>query len=123
MRLEGPEIASASAGSILSRPVGWGTIQLPPDGLPIVLLADAQTVGGYRVLGTVIRADLHLIGQLGPADKLRFELVNIAHAQAALRDRQRVLDTLRVRVVSSQFTVRRSTRARRSRVTLTEEAR
>ncbi len=94
MRLEGSAIASSSAGSILSRPVGWGTIQLPPDGFPIVLLADAQTVGGYRVLGTVISADLHLIGQLGPADKLGFELVSVAQAQAALRDRQGVLDTL-----------------------------
>ena len=94
IRLEGLEVASSSAGSILSRPVGWGTIQLPPDGFPIVLLADAQTVGGYRVLGTVISADLHLIGQLGPADKLGFELSEHRAGSAALRDRRRVLDTL-----------------------------
>jgi biotin-dependent carboxylase-like uncharacterized protein len=87
LRLEGPAIAAPEAGTLLSRPVTWGTVQLPADGSPIVLLADAQTVGGYPVLGTVITADLHVIGQLGPGDELRFALVSIDEAQAALRDR------------------------------------
>jgi allophanate hydrolase subunit 2 len=87
MQLAGATIAVPEAGTILSRPVTWGTVQLPADGSPIVLLADAQTVGGYPVLGTVITADLHVIGQLGPGDELRFELVSVDEAQAALRDR------------------------------------
>lgn len=94
MRLDGPSIAAPADGTILSQPVTWGTVQLPADGAPIVLLADAQTVGGYPVLGVVITADLHLIGQLGPGDEVRFELVSIAAAQGALRDRQRGLEDI-----------------------------
>ena len=92
MRLDGPPIPAPTAGTTLSRPVTWGTVQLPSDGSPIVLLADAQTVGGYPVLGVVISADRHLIGQLGPGDELRFELVSIEAAQAALRHRRRELE-------------------------------
>jgi biotin-dependent carboxylase-like uncharacterized protein len=88
IRLEGAPVAAPEAGTILSRPVTWGTVQLPADGWPIVLLADAQTVGGYPVLGTVVTADRHILGQLGPGDELRFRLVSVAEAQAALRDGQ-----------------------------------
>ncbi|MBW3550598.1 MAG: SDR family NAD(P)-dependent oxidoreductase [Proteobacteria bacterium] len=52
--------------------VAPGTIQLPPDGQPIVLLADAQTVGGYPRLGHVIAVDLPLLAQIRPGEALRF---------------------------------------------------
>ena len=52
-------------------------IQVPPDGAPIVLLADAQTTGGYPIIGTVIGADLHLIGETLPGDTLRFRPVTL----------------------------------------------
>ena len=48
-------------------------MQLPPDGQPIVLLADAQTVGGYPRLGHVVAADLPRLAQLRPGDSLRFQ--------------------------------------------------
>lgn len=57
----------------ISAPVAPGTIQLPPDGQPIVLLADAQTMGGYPRLGHVIAADLHRLAQLRPGDDVRFQ--------------------------------------------------
>jgi biotin-dependent carboxylase-like uncharacterized protein len=85
IRLDGPRLSSAR-GSMLSRGVTWGTVQLPPDGQPIVLLADAQTVGGYPVVAVVITADRPVIGQLGPGDELRFKEVTIAQAQQLLRD-------------------------------------
>jgi 5-oxoprolinase (ATP-hydrolysing) subunit C len=67
----------------LSAPVAPGTIQLPPDGQPIVLLADAQTVGGYPRLGHVIAADLPHLAQLRAGDALRFVAVDTATARAA----------------------------------------
>jgi 5-oxoprolinase (ATP-hydrolysing) subunit C len=94
MRLDGPRIAPPASGAILSQPVSWGTVQLPPDGTPIVLLADAQTVGGYSVLGVVITADLPVIGQLGPGDQLRFELVSLGQAQTVLRDYRLALERI-----------------------------
>ena len=68
----------------VSAPVAPGTIQLPPDGQPIVLLADAQTVGGYPRLGHVISVDLPRLAQLRAGDALRFEAIT-ADAAALLR--------------------------------------
>jgi 5-oxoprolinase (ATP-hydrolysing) subunit C len=67
----------------VSAPVAPGTIQLPPDGQPIVLLADAQTVGGYPRLGHVIAADLPRLAQWRAGDTLRFVAVDVAAARAA----------------------------------------
>jgi biotin-dependent carboxylase-like uncharacterized protein len=83
--LAGAKLAGRPGVTLLSHGVAWGAIQLPPDGTPIVLLADHQTVGGYPVVGVVISADRPLIGQLGPGDELRFIEVDMAEAQAALR--------------------------------------
>ncbi len=72
----------------VSAPVAPGTIQLPPDGRPIVLLADAQTVGGYPRLGYAIAADMPRLGQLRAGDALHFEAVTAAEAQAAMQRRR-----------------------------------
>ena len=71
-RLEGPVLA-ATRDEEISAPVAPGTVQLPPNGQPIVLLADAQTVGGYPRLGHVVAADLHRLAQLRPGDEVRFQ--------------------------------------------------
>jgi antagonist of KipI len=73
-----------------------GTVQVPPDGRPIVLLADAQTLGGYACLGHVITADLPRLGQLRPGDKLRFRAVEPEEARALLAARELRLQELRL---------------------------
>jgi biotin-dependent carboxylase-like uncharacterized protein len=86
LRLDGPRLpATRGSGSLPSRPVVWGTVQVPPDGTPIVLLADHQTVGGYPIAGIVARADHPRLAQLRPGDPVRFEPITIAAAQEALR--------------------------------------
>lgn len=75
-------------GQTLSEGLPRGAVQLPPDGEPILLLADAQATGGYRVPAVVISADLWRIGQLRPGDTVRFELVALDEALAALRRRR-----------------------------------
>lgn len=72
-------------GSFISDGVAPGTIQVPPDGQPILLLADCQTVGGYPKIATVIRADLPRLARLLPGDRLRFAIATRAEALAALR--------------------------------------
>lgn len=74
-------------GEILSEGLARGAIQVPPDGEPVVLLADAQTTGGYHVPGVVISADLWKVGQLHPGDTVEFCGVSPAEALAALRQR------------------------------------
>lgn len=88
MRLQGDALAGAGPGHV-SEPVAIGSIQLPPDGQPIVLLADAQTVGGYALLGHVIAADLPRLAQAGPGTTLAFAPVDIDEARRiGLRHRQ-----------------------------------
>jgi KipI family sensor histidine kinase inhibitor len=83
LRLQGDALALEQPGDRLSEPVAPGTIQLPPDGQPIVLLAEAQTVGGYPRIGHVITADLPRLAQRRPGDSVQFVPVDAAAAHAA----------------------------------------
>jgi KipI family sensor histidine kinase inhibitor len=74
-------------GETLSEGLARGAVQVPPDGEPVVLLADAQTTGGYYVPAVVISADFWKIGQLRPGDTVRFHGVSPEEALAALRQR------------------------------------
>lgn len=88
LRLSGEPVRIADARERISEPVLPGTVQLPPDGQPIVLLADAQTHGGYPRIGHAIRADWPRLAQLRPGETLRFEPCAPAQARALL-DAQR----------------------------------
>lgn len=91
LRLQGPALQVADARERVSEPVAPGTVQLPPDGQPIVLLADAQTHGGYPRIGHVPRADLPLLAQLRPGARLRFVPCTPAEAcRANVQQRQRM---------------------------------
>lgn len=83
LRLDGAAL-DAPPASAVSEPVAPGTIQLPADGRPIVLLADAQTVGGYARLGHVIAADLPRLAQARPNAPVYFAACDAAQAAAAL---------------------------------------
>lgn len=80
VRLQGHALGSPGAGGA-SAPVAAGTVQLPPDGQPIVLMADAQTMGGYLRLGHVASADLHRLAQAAPGATLRFRPCTASHAR------------------------------------------
>jgi 5-oxoprolinase (ATP-hydrolysing) subunit C len=84
-RLSGAAIAFAHAGCP-SHAVFPGVVQLPPSGEPIVLLADAQTTGGYPMLGFAIEADLWKIAQLPIGSSLRFVPCSLAAAAEARRE-------------------------------------
>lgn len=85
VRLEGEPLPGAErGGSMESVAVFPGTLQLPPDGRPIILLADAQTIGGYPVIGQVIAADLPLAAQLRPGQEVCMRSVTADEARAAL---------------------------------------
>jgi antagonist of KipI len=69
-----------------------GTLQVPADGQPILLMADRQTTGGYPPIAVVISVDLPSAAQLGPGDTVRFVSCSIVEAQALLRTRGSLLD-------------------------------
>jgi biotin-dependent carboxylase-like uncharacterized protein len=86
VRLGGQPLPRDAGREIVSHGVTWGTIQVPPDGQPIVLLSDHQPTGGYPVLGVVISADLPALGQLGATAQVHFRVVTLEEAQEALAD-------------------------------------
>ncbi|HVY04342.1 MAG TPA: biotin-dependent carboxyltransferase family protein [Burkholderiales bacterium] len=94
-RLDGPAVMADGSLEILSEAVSFGTIQVPPSGKPIVLMADRQTVGGYPKIADVAGIDLHLLAQLRPGDRIRFELISLAQAQALWRKREQEIITIR----------------------------
>jgi biotin-dependent carboxylase-like uncharacterized protein len=83
-RLEGPAVEHARGFNIVSDGVALGAIQIPGDGMPIVLMADHQSTGGYPKLGHVIRADIGRLAQCRAGDSVRFESVTIDTARAEL---------------------------------------
>lgn len=89
LRLEGPALRHSALGAeIVSDGVTPGAIQVPPDGAPIVLLADGQTSGGYPKIATVISADLPRLAHARPGTRLCLLPVEAATAAAARRSEQ-----------------------------------
>ena len=80
-RLEGVTLPLREPVELFSEGVTFGTVQLPPDGMPIVLMADRQTTGGYPRIGEVASVDLPIVAQLKPGDTLRFRPVLVGDAQ------------------------------------------
>jgi antagonist of KipI len=91
LRLEGPAIASAAGGEMLSEGVSLGAVQITASGLPIILFVEQQTTGGYPKIANVISADLSSLGQLRPRDEVRFELVEMETARALLAEQEKLL--------------------------------
>uniref|UniRef100_UPI003F492109 5-oxoprolinase subunit C family protein n=1 Tax=Cupriavidus yeoncheonensis TaxID=1462994 RepID=UPI003F492109 len=93
-RLDGPVLALSSPFEMVSEAVSFGTVQVPPGGAPIVLMADRQSVGGYPKIAYVISADLPLLAQAMPGTALRFRAVTSDTAQRALLAMKDRLDAI-----------------------------
>lgn len=93
--------ATIPGGEMLTEGVVRGAIQVPPGGEPILLLADHQTTGGYRVPAVVIAADQWKLGQLRPGDTVRFALCTPDEAVAELRVHAAWLDGLPLAVTNA----------------------
>lgn len=92
-RLDGPSLTNA-VPTLASEASCQGAIQIPGNGKPIALMADAPTVGGYPKIAVVAEADLPLLAQRSPGEDVRFELVTIEESQRALKQRASDLQTI-----------------------------
>lgn len=95
MRLQGPRLVRKAGYDLVSAAVAPGTVQVPPDGNPIVLMADAQTLGGYPRVAHVASVDLPLMAQLAPGDGVRFAASSVAEAHALIHAQNHQLALLR----------------------------
>lgn len=93
-RLKGPQLALKEAKELVSEGVAFGSIQVPPDGQPIILMADRQTTGGYPKIGQVTSVDLPKVSQLKPGEFIRFEKITLEEAQQLLLNERRLIAQL-----------------------------
>ena len=84
-RLDGAPVEHIDGADIISDGAVFGSIQVPSDGNPIILMADRQTTGGYTKIGTVITADLPRLSQLPIGDGITFDIVSVEEAQEMYR--------------------------------------
>ncbi|HEY4554227.1 MAG TPA: biotin-dependent carboxyltransferase family protein [Bacillaceae bacterium] len=94
-RLKGSSLSLAIQEELLSEAVGFGSIQIPPDGNPIILLADRQTTGGYPKIAQIAAVDLPLVAQTKPGETLRFTEVPLEEAQRMYLEREADLSRLK----------------------------
>lgn len=99
-RLEGQPVEHATDGNIISDGIVMGSIQVPPAGQPIIMMADCQSIGGYTKIATVISVDLPLVGQCKAGDEIRFEAVDIEMAQRLYRGYRQELAALHQKMVT-----------------------
>ncbi len=89
LRLDGPEIGAVDERyDIVSDAVAFGSVQVPGDGKPIILLADRQTTGGYAKIGVVATVDLPLLAQAAPGVAIQFVRISASEAQSLMRERR-----------------------------------
>jgi antagonist of KipI len=110
-RLSGPRIEHLRGPDIISDGTPFGAVQVAGDGVPIVLLADRGTAGGYTKIATVIGPDVPTLAQAVPGDTVTFESVGLDEAYAAVREQEerlaaiaplgRVADAARLRKVAA----------------------
>lgn len=93
-RLQGPPLADASGGNIVSDPVLPGCIQVPASGLPLIIMPDGPTTGGYPKIATVISADLGLLSRQPPGAPVLFTWVSLEQALVARREQALWLERL-----------------------------
>ena len=81
MRLDGIKLKNIQKTNIKSEGLVKGTIQIPADGKPIILLSDHGTLGGYPKFGVVISADYDKLVQIPPGSKIKFKEIQLKDAE------------------------------------------
>ncbi|MBP1913829.1 antagonist of KipI [Lederbergia galactosidilyticus] len=92
-RLSGPTLERKESKELMTEGTTFGSIQIPPNGQPIILMADRQPTGGYPKIGEVIRSDLPRLSQMRPGSKLSFQEISL---QAAYQKTRKQLGDLEV---------------------------
>ena len=95
-RLEGVVIEPPSGG-LLSEGISLGAVQVPPDGQPIVLMNDRQTIGGYPKLGSVLSVDLWKLGQCRPGSRVGFQIISMEDAADAVKQETEALGAVELK--------------------------
>ncbi|MGN1124281.1 MAG: biotin-dependent carboxyltransferase family protein [Eubacterium sp.] len=96
IRLDGAPLKSKNGFDIISDGIVFGSVQVPESGMPIILMADHQTTGGYAKIATVISVDLPLLAQAKPNDTVKFEQISVANAEKLAKKESRLFERLKL---------------------------
>ncbi|MGX8795811.1 5-oxoprolinase subunit C family protein [Fusibacter sp. JL298sf-3] len=124
-RLSGPSLVHTTGADVISGGIVPGAIQIPGDGMPIVLMKDAQTTGGYTKVAHVIGADLWKMAQAKPETQVTFEAVSVELAHEAYRQQTACIEQTFERLdlgAASHYAVRVDGKAFKLTLTRREEA-
>lgn len=99
-RLEGESLSLSEKFELLSEGVTYGTIQVPSNGQPIILMVDRQTTGGYPKIGQVISTDLPCLAQMQPTANIQFKEVSLEQAELELIKQEQMLRKLSIGIYS-----------------------
>ncbi len=91
-RLEGRPVEKTRQQDLITDGIVFGSVQIPPNGQPIIMLADHQTTGGYPKIATVATVDLPKLAQAMPGTKLQFKIISVQEAQKLLREHHKKLN-------------------------------
>ena len=93
LRLGGAPVESINGSDIISDGIPLGAVQIPASGLPIVMMADRQTTGGYAKIATIATADIARLAQCGPKQSIHFMRTSVQQAQELLRTKEHAFTT------------------------------
>lgn len=94
LKLSGEPIESKRGVDIISDGIPEGGIQIPSSGMPIIMMSDRQTTGGYAKIATVISSDMPLLAQLRPGDTIKFNKITVKEAHRIYKKQLRTLNKL-----------------------------
>ena len=100
-RLDGNDIEFAKRDDMISEPTLYGSVQVPPSGKPVVLMADCGTSGGYPKIATVVTVDRGVLAQKGPGNEFYFEVVSVEQAQDLLRKQEHYFSVLNLKLMKN----------------------
>lgn len=95
IRLSGIALRGKNGMDIISDAITFGSVQIARSGMPIILMADHQTTGGYAKIATVISVDLPKLAQVRPYDKIHFSTVSVKEAERLAKKQKKFFDKLR----------------------------
>lgn len=102
-RLEGPEVEQKEFLDMVSDAVPVGSVQVPRNGEPIIVMKDAQTTGGYPKIAVVATPDISLLGQAKPNHKIRFSKVSFRQARVKILEYLKTLRQMKKRLEKSEL--------------------
>ncbi len=102
-RLDGPIIEHKNGGDIISDGIVFGSVQVPGGGLPIIMMSDRGTTGGYTKIATVVSPDLSILAQMAPGTSLNFKEVDVYESHRIYKDHEAKIQEIKEFINNNRF--------------------